>query len=257
MVAQSKLGRKYGLKISLPDQRDRYYSIPNEILFKELPPVVDLRPGCPPVRDQGQVGACTAFACTAMLGYDRIRQGLPAFAYSELYLYWKTRQKEGTTSVDVGATIKDTIQTALKIGVCAEELWPYLLANVTKRPTKKCDQSAAQHKADGYMRVPQNLLHMKSLLYSKSTFNAGISVYESFEGEGALSTGMVPIPAPNEQFLGGHALLICGYIDEIRCFIAQNSWSVNSGDKGFLYLPYSYLERYDLAADLWTIQTVQ
>lgn len=255
MVAQSKLGRKYKLNISLPDQRDRYYSIPNEILFKELPPVVDLRPGCPPVRDQGQVGACTAFACTGMLGYDRISQGLPAFAYSELYLYWKTRLKEGTSSIDAGATIKDTIQTALKIGVCAEELWPYLPANVTKRPTKKCDQSAAQHKADGYMRVPQNLLHMKSLLYSKSTFNAGISVYESFESDVAIKTGMVPMPAADEQFLGGHALLICGYTDEKRCFLAQNSWGTSTGDQGYLYLPYEMLERHDLASDLWTIKT--
>lgn len=256
MVAQSKLNRKYNLKRSMPDQRDKYYSIPNAILFSEMPSEVDQRHLCAPVGDQGRVGSCTGFMGTRLLGFDRNKQNLPPFAYSELYLYYKTRLKEGTASVDGGATIKDTIQTAIKIGVCSEDLWPYVEGNVTKKPPKACDQSAVQHRGITYMRVPQNLLHMKSVIFGGGAIGVGISVYESFESDEAAKTGDIPMPQAGEQLLGGHAILLVGFSDEKRCFIAENSWSTSWGDKGFAYLPYDYLERHDLAADFWTIQTV-
>jgi C1A family cysteine protease len=256
MVAQSKLNRKYNLHISVPDQRDKYYSIPNAILFAEMPSEVDQRHLCAPVGDQGRVGSCTGFMGTRLLGFDRNKQNLDPFSYSELFLYYKTRLKEGTASVDGGATIKDTIQTAIKIGVCSEELWPYVETNVTKKPPKACDQDAILHHGITYMRVPQNLLHMKSVIYSENAIGVGISVYESFEYDEVLKTGNVPLPQTGERLLGGHAILLVGFSDEKRCFIAQNSWGTGFGDQGYIYLPYDYMERHDLAADLWTIQTV-
>ena len=92
-MKRNKIKRAYNLRRDIWDQRDLIYSIPSEILFKELPRVVDWRSLCAPVGDQGRAGACTSFACTRMLGCDRNKQKLPPFAYSELWLYYRTRLK--------------------------------------------------------------------------------------------------------------------------------------------------------------------
>lgn len=43
----------------------------------------------------------------------------------------------------------------------------------------------------------------------------GIAVYESFESQEVARTGEVPMPKPDEKMLGGHAILCCGYNDDI------------------------------------------
>ena len=44
---------RYGWRPDLPDARDHVFTAP-QIALVALPPSVDLRPGCPPVYDQGQ-----------------------------------------------------------------------------------------------------------------------------------------------------------------------------------------------------------
>jgi len=192
-----------------------------------------------------------------MLGYDRNRQGLDPFAYSELYIYYQTRLSEGTEDADVGATNRDTIKTALKLGVCAESLWPYDATKVTEAPLAGCDESAIQHRAVEYRRITHNLTNMQSVLADKNTFIAGIGVYPSFEGNQVAKTGMVPMPKRGERLLGGHSILICGYEDDKQVFICQNSWGATWGDYGFFYLPYDYLTNSRYSDDFWCIQSVQ
>jgi C1A family cysteine protease len=245
--------RSYKLLRDLWNINDIFYYVPNKILFSELPASVDLRAQCPPVRDQGQIGACTAFATTGMLGYDRIRQKLDLFPYSELFLYYNTREKEGHQNSDAGASIRDTIKCALKQGVCHEELWPYNEDHVLMPPAQGCYQDALLHRAVVYKRVPQNLIHMKAVLAGGYPFVIGISVYESFESEEVAKTGIVPMPKPGEKLLGGHAFMCCGY--DSSDFIGQNSWG-EWGDHGYFRIPADYLLHPYLSGDSWTIQQV-
>lgn len=248
--------RRYKLLRDIWDIRDLFYHIPNEILFKELPASVDLRAQCPPVRDQGQIGACTAFAATGMLSYDRIKQGLDLFAYSELFLYWNTRAKEHTQNSDAGASIRDTIKCALKLGVCHEDLWPYNEDQVLVAPAPGCYQDAMLHRAVAYKRVPQNLLHMKAVLAGGDVFEAGITVYESFESDAVAKTGIIPMPTEGEQPLGGHAILLTGFDSDKHVFNFQNSWGSGWGDGGFGTIPDQYLLDSTLSGDFWVIQQV-
>src|SRR5579872_4486955 len=50
--------RRYGWVPDLPDQRDFIFAAPEP--RRALPPLVDLRPQCPVVYDQGELGSCTA-----------------------------------------------------------------------------------------------------------------------------------------------------------------------------------------------------
>jgi C1A family cysteine protease len=58
--------RSYGWQPDLPDHRDIRYSAVYRVP-KKLPAKADLRPLCPAVEDQGQLGSCTAHALTGAL----------------------------------------------------------------------------------------------------------------------------------------------------------------------------------------------
>src|SRR5476649_2624939 len=77
----------YGWIPDLPDQRDQRYAAPLADLG-DLPASVDLRPHCPPVYDQGQLGSCTANAIAGALEFDQIKQSLDdVFVPSRLFIY--------------------------------------------------------------------------------------------------------------------------------------------------------------------------
>ena len=88
---------KYGWIRSLPDQRDFKLNLRSPI---GLPSEVDLRPHCPPVFDQGQVGSCTANAIVAaqMMATSKHNRSAPQQPMlSRLFLYWCERAIEHST----------------------------------------------------------------------------------------------------------------------------------------------------------------
>src|SRR5271165_1571544 len=108
----------YGWIPDIPDARDRVLLLPKRA--GALPPTVDLRAGCPPVYDQGQLGSCTANAIAGAVEFDRKKQNLPDFVPSRLFIYYNERAMEGTISSDSGAQIRDGIKSVAKIGAPPE-----------------------------------------------------------------------------------------------------------------------------------------
>src|SRR5689334_14620089 len=121
---------KYGWIPDLPDHNDHFYSAPLHIL-KALPPLVDLRPHCPPVYDQGDLGSCTANAIAGAIEFDQIKQQLSEATPSRLFIYYNERVIEHSVSTDSGAMIKDGVKSVAKQGVCAETEWPYIIDQFT------------------------------------------------------------------------------------------------------------------------------
>jgi C1A family cysteine protease len=108
-----------------------------------------------------------------------------------------------------------------------------------------------------YARVVQTLNQMKGCLASGYPFVFGFTVYESFENQQVAQTGHAPMPTPNEQVLGGHAVMAVGYEDAHHWFIVRNSWGTGWGMQGYFTLPYAYLLDTNLSSDFWTIRIVQ
>ena len=246
----------YGWIPDKPDPRDIKYLAPQPIV-KNLPPKVDLRKQCPPVYAQGQIGSCTAQAICAAFHFCQMKEKLYNFAPSRLFTYYTTRDIEGTINEDSGAMLRDTIKSINKFGACPESIWPYDINKFTVKPTVTCYDTASRHTAVSYSQISQTLNQMKGCLAEGYPFAFGMTVYESFEGEQVGNTGVVQMPAPGEQIVGGHAVLVVGYDDAQKRFIVRNSWGSDWGMNGYFTVPYDYILNPDLATDFWTVRVVR
>jgi len=261
-----RIGR-YGWKPDLPDQRDFNYAAPHAVAAA-LPTKVDLRSGCPPVYDQGQLGSCTANAIAGAIEFDQKKQGKPVFTPSRLFIYYNERVAEASSpSVDGGAQIRDGVKSVAVLGVCKETSWPYDDKNTdpapcssckfAQTPTPECFTEAKQYKIKVYQRLNSaNLNTLKGCLASGYPFVFGFTVYDAFESDEVAKTGILNMPAPTEKVVGGHAVLAVGYDDSTSQFIVRNSWGAGWGLQGYFMMPYAYASSTQLADDFWTIETI-
>jgi C1A family cysteine protease len=250
--ATSKGKRLYGFKPDLPDQRD--YAFEDLKLKISLPQVVDLRAVDSPIEDQGNLGSCTSNALAGAIQFletkDKVK---PAPAnMSRLFIYYNERVIENTVNSDSGAALRDGIKTLATQGCCPEVEWPYVISKFEQKPHPICYTTALTHVIQSYYRV-NTLSDMQTCLASGFPFVFGFTVYESFESDQVAATGIVPMPAANEQVLGGHAVMAVGYDMTSQRFIVRNSWGKNWGLKGYFTIPFAYLTNPNLASDMWYI----
>jgi C1A family cysteine protease len=246
----------YGWIPDRADSRDLKYSVSQPVTQK-LPLKVDLRAQLPPVYAQGPIGSCTAQSICAAFHFCQMKEKLYNFAPSRLFTYYTTRDLEGTVNEDSGAMLRDTIKSINKFGACPESIWPYDINKLTVKPTVTCYDTASRHTAVAYYQVSQNLNQMKGCLAEGYPFAFGMTVYDSFEGDDVANTGVVQMPSPDEQVVGGHAVLVVGYDDSQQRFIVRNSWGSEWGMGGYFTLPYAYIVNPDLATDFWTLRLVR
>jgi len=217
----------------------------------------DLRPVCPPMYNQRKLGSCTGNGVGKVYHFDELKQGLAdAFMPSRLFIYWNERFIDGTVNKDAGSEIRTGIKTIAKQGVCSEAMWPYFTTKFRVKPSPECYKEALKHRAVTYMRVQQDLDHLKACLDEGYPIVFGFNVFASFMSKAVAKTGMVPMPKPKEKNVGGHCVVIVGYDDDMQCFIVCNSWGEEWGDKGYCYMPYAYITNKKLADDFWTVRLV-
>lgn len=245
--------RNLGWIPQLPDQRDFLFK-PKKV---KLPRSVDLRKYCPKVYDQGSLGSCTAQAIAGameMLMLDgKADPNLASpFSPSRLFIYYYERVLIGTVNQDSGAYIRDGMKVVNKLGAPDESLWPHKISSFKTKPSDYVNTLAEKNKVDMYARVSQNLTALKSTLAQGLPVVFGFGVYESFENIG--KNGKAVLPKKSESLLGGHAVVAVGY--NKTHFICRNSWGDNWGDKGYFYMPYSYLTNPQLSSDFWTIKVL-
>jgi C1A family cysteine protease len=246
----------FGWKPDLPDIRDHCFT--DKIAKpKTLPKEVDLRPNCPPVYDQGDLGSCTANAIGGAIEFDQIKQGIKEFTPSRLFIYYNERVIEGSIGEDAGAQIRDGIKSVNEAGVPPESLWPYNESKFTDKPDESAYTEALLHQTIDYGRVGQSKKSLQQVLAAGYPIIFGFSVYESFRDIG--SDGIQKLPRPTEMLEGGHAVLMVGYtmIRKIFYWIVRNSWNTDWGKLGYWFMPEKYATNPDLADDFWSIRTVE
>jgi C1A family cysteine protease len=246
--------QRYGWKPSLPDLRDHIADA------SELPvaPEVDPRADLPDIFDQGHLGSCTANAVAAAVEYDAKLNGSDPGPLSRLWIYYYERQLEGSPAdQDTGAYGRDGFKVCKNLGVPAEKDWPYDIAKFSQEPQPHDElaREALQHRISNYRVVPRNLDSMKAVLSNRQTIAFGFTVYESFESSEVARTGIVPMPSRGEKVLGGHEVLLVGYLrGEPNYALTRNSWGTEWGLKGYFLMPWSYIIDANLASDFRTIR---
>jgi len=262
----------YGL---LPMTPDQFADLP--LFSKEtFPPTMKLKAALagsytitwnPAVRDQGQIGSCTAF-CGAEVDeilyhfkpvpHDSILS--PAFIYyCERVLILKQK-----ITADNGAYMVNIPQALQKYGDCQEIKYPYPSSN-TSTAYKTAPSGSALN--DGLnFRIGQNktsysvintgdVAGVKALLAVNIPVMMGFNVYDNtstykyFEGLNNTSYIYNPLTtsgalASGVRLLGGHATPIIGYDDVFGggSFLVQNSWGTSWGKAGFFYMPYTVFQ---------------
>lgn len=252
------MSRVYNYKFQEEDPNDHKFHLHvAQMQATALPSQVDLRDSgyMPPVLDQSCLGACTANATSNALRFClKKNKAVKDFQPSRLFIYYYSRLLEGTINEDSGAVIRDVMKAVHTYGACSENNWGYDISKFTVLPPAAVFRAAQTHiKGFQYMAVNQDLNSLKNALAQGFPIVFGMSVYSSFESDTVAKTGVVPMPNQNDQNLGGHAQIICGYKDDTQQFIVMNSWG-NWGDKGFCYIPYKYLLDGNLSSDFWVVR---
>lgn len=244
------LNYKYSWIPDLPDHRD--FKFKAQIVKTALPKAVDLRPGMPPIYDQGELGSCTGNGIAAQFDYIYNKEHKSFINPSRLFIYYNERVIEGSVSEDAGAMIRDGIKSVASTGVCKESTWPYDITKFADKPSAVAYQEALGFTIKKYERI-NSVTQCKQALAQGLPVVFGFSVYESFESDKVAKTGIVSKPRKSERLLGGHCVDQVGYDDTKKWFICRNSWGTGWGDKGYFYMPYTYFTS-ALTDDFWAIQ---
>ena len=257
-------GYKLGAKISPPDARDYKLKtyLPEKVI---LPAEFSYRDKMTPVKDQGQLGSCVAFASNAVLEYIHKNDVDYVPDLSEIWLYAKCKQADGYPNEE-GTDLR-TACNVMQKGVCEEIYFPYIdKYPAPYAPTFGADANANKFKLGTYAAA--NISELKSGLVTFSPLMTAIAIYNNF---GVDEDGFM-IPA--EGFVsGGHAICCVGYKDtkpatpEKKCCIFgnkvkaampaegyyefKNSWSEYWGDKGYFKIRYS-----DLPKVFWEARSI-
>lgn len=204
---------------------------------------VDLRQGFTDIKNQGKQGACLAFALASIYEYFLKSNQDPNPNLSEAFLYYNARKKEGKTHEDAGSKLSNAVESLVESGICIEALCPYHEELYVREPSEEAYANAKNHRVRKALNVNCTLEDIKSALEDGFPVAVSVNLYASF---GSGYKGFISYPTAGEkqekiEEHGRHAMVICGYSDENRIFIVRNSWGTGFGDKGYCYMPYSYI----------------
>ena len=224
---------------------------------------VDLRHQFAPIKDQGQMGACTVFAVASIFEYilKKSTQRVPDL--SESFVYYNVRRAKGEERTDTGSSFQDVIKSIGTEGICTEELHPYSKP-LGEAPSAEAVRDGKTRRIVKALGVAVSERDIKSAIQEGYPVAVSLKVFNSFSPQvrggsrgvlqnarrgGVGASGFVPHPSEAELASGEygyHAMVVVGYSDEAKHFVVRNSWGRQFGDEGYCYIPYSYICDEDL-----------
>lgn len=205
---------------ALRDEKDsRDYPIRNYLSKVTLPEKLDMSINMLRVRDQGSEGTCVAFAAAA------VKESQEGFTLSPRFIYDRIAQPQG------GAYPRDAMKTLADVGVPPEICQPYI-PNTPTQPCEGAAKYAAPNKIRTYARL-STIDEMCRCLVDYGSFIASFGINESWFNtrDGAVYDEPTAI--------GGHAVAIVGYNNNMQQLKFKNSWGEGWGDKGYGYISYN------------------
>jgi C1A family cysteine protease len=195
--------------------------------------------GIPPIKNQGSIGSCRSHSIIREyeIQLNTKHLSIGKFDGSELFHYYMTRKYiNNTLPKDLGMTMRDGCASALKFGICAEALHPYVTANFNKEPDFWAKGMAELFKVKRYERLSTPDQVKLSLLEGVPV---GIGVWCDQDLFNYKSGVWNPQVKGNK---GGHAVTVVGWTPE--GFIIDNSWGISWGKRGQFIMSYEAFNKF-------------
>ena len=209
--------------------------------------VVDHQPDMTPVKNQGPLGSCVAFAVCAVKEWQEKQEhkleatAIKEYDLSEQWLYYKCKEIDCWPGMQ-GTSFRYAMQVLRKSGIPVEQGWSY--DPVTRgTPERWAEAVANWYKCAAYWRM-SSLDEFKTLLV-KGPVAIGITCFDEIFSP---VDGVVPLPKRKTP-RGGHAICAVGFSDETRLIKFKNSWGASWGKGGYGFISYDYFSSYCL--DAW------
>jgi hypothetical protein len=251
--------RKMGLKMD----DTRYQSAPRKssnLRFKGImPPVFSLKEYLPEAGEQGDYGTCVAWSSAYYMrtimdarknGFSNQSANIAKARFSPFWLYNRIKSSSDY-DCQAGASLPDALDVLKKQGVAKLTCAPIQCEN----GNANCDAEATNFKIEGYATLfgvssdtpaSEKILAIKSaLVESENAVLIGMLMPQSFVVEAKDTWRAAPGESP-ERNLGGHAMAIVGYDDEINggSFLIINSWGKKWGNNGMTWANYEDVARF-------------
>lgn len=200
---------------------------------------VDLREYFTKVKSQGEIGACSVFSIASIYEYLLKRNSQEDHDLSESFVYYNVRHKDGNELLDTGSSFQDVIMSIGEQGICKESLHPYSLP-ISQEPSAEAYVDGQTRRITKALNVNVNENDIKSAIQQGYPVAISLKIFDSFN----TTKGFVLRPTDEEiesADFGYHAMVVVGYTDDTKHFVVRNSWGENFGDKGYCYIPYSYI----------------
>lgn len=219
----------------------------------KAPSLVDLRPGCSPVGDQGKTESCFGFATADGLGEYVLRESGRFVDLSPRFIWNQSRKNQKQLDQNVAVNALTGITVIVEQGFAPEASFPTRLGiqspadvirqQIQEDPSEEVLQAALPIRPflAEKLTLTNTLPELKAMLAQGRPALFFMKVHESSTRVGAK--GLWPYPSSEDPYLGDHAMLCVGYNDAREELIVRNSWGKGWGDEGYAYVPYGVIDR--------------
>jgi len=185
-------------------------------------PTVDLRPWLQPVRDQGQIGDCVAFATAVIAEYQAKKTNVFSGYLSPWFLF-----SLAGPNCNTGISPPGALEVLQNYGIPNESNLPTPMSCPDKLPDlSSCVYANAKNfRISSYMSI-NSADDMKEALTNYGPCVIGVYLYDN------NNPSQMWVPSgPGDKPSGAHALTVVGYDND--SFIVRNSWGPGWGNGGY------------------------
>jgi len=172
---------------------------------------------------------------------------------SARFIMANTKKLEGNTGA--GGYTRNSFKIVHQMGSCEEGMLPEPGAEMswgsyidTNKIPQTCYDNALKHKSKSYWRVENDINSIKNVLLNhKKSIGISVAWHTEFNSAGLKPGGILPGSFSN--YVGGHAIEICGFNDTEKLTKCKNSWGSTYGNGGYFYIPYDVFPK--IIWDCW------
>ncbi|MEU6171816.1 C1 family peptidase [Streptantibioticus parmotrematis] len=197
--------------------------------------------------DQGQVGACVAWA-TGYSAYGIVmnEQGISGAPMAPMYIYAQIAKGD-----DEGTTASVALPMEQKQGIDTQSDYWQGTSDYTTQPDANERANAAHYKLSGFDELSTSgdsaRSDIENAISQGEPVVIGFQVHQSFENlnsQTASDYSYLPGDSSSDPVIGGHEVTIVGYNDQgVKI---ENSWGSSWGDGGFFTVPWDFFNTGDV-----------